>query len=321
MALNCLSGGIYGANGNLLASAADVSAGWSPTERARMFGRLEGAIWMGQTIGPSLGGVASNLLGPQRALVVPTLLSASCAVLGVALMPETLPRERRAAFSWRRASPLGGLLLVRDVPHCLTFAAGLLFAQWGISTGLTSVPLFCKRTLGWPDGTIGAVDTVYFAANGLGLLVCMPALARRVSAKSIAMLAGLSSATTWILLANVVRGWELFAVVCVAFASAMIFPIIRTSLVTVLGPQLNGVALGIMSLVELVCQLGAPAAASATWHVLDVRGWPDHVAFAIAAAEVAVALGIFAVVPGSQLRFETSFDVDRLCEGERLSQT
>lgn len=314
VALNCLSGSIYGATGIMMAAAADVTTGWSPTDRARMFSRMEGCIWLGQFIGPTCGGVVANLIGPQHALLVPSALSAATLLLTLALLPETLPHEQRLRFSWKKANPLGGLAVARHFPSCVVLIGGMLFAQWAISSGVTTWPLFCKRELDWADGTTGALESVFFMANAVGLAFVMPFLAGRISAKSILMTAGVSAVAMWSLFASAVEGWHMFAIACIGTANAMMYPIIRTSLITILGPQLHGAALGVIALVELVCQTGAPTTANATWHLLEVRGWPDHAAFGIVAAELVVALAVFSFVPGGNLISEHSCNEARLCE-------
>src|SRR4029079_11092365 len=79
-----------------------------PGERAKRFGLLGVAFGIGFVIGPTIGGVlgAIDFRAPFWGAAV---LSLANAAYGFFILPESLPRERRTAFHWRRANPLGSV--------------------------------------------------------------------------------------------------------------------------------------------------------------------------------------------------------------------
>ena len=91
---------------------ADVS---TPEKRAQNFGMIGAAFGLGFIIGPMLGG----LLG-QFGSRVPFMAAAALALLnwlyGYFILPESLKKENRRAFDWRRANPVGTLLQLRKYP-------------------------------------------------------------------------------------------------------------------------------------------------------------------------------------------------------------
>ncbi|ADM08255.1 permease [Parvularcula bermudensis HTCC2503] len=108
---------------------ADVSP---PEKRAQNFGIIGAAFGLGFIIGPVLGGLAAAY-GPSLAILFPSdsgvasaltafgprypFLLASVVIFanfifGLTAFPESLPVERRRAFDWRRANPIGGLISV-----------------------------------------------------------------------------------------------------------------------------------------------------------------------------------------------------------------
>ena len=99
-ALSGIFGGSYAA---AQAAIADITA---PEERARNFGFVGAAFGVGFVAGPAIGGFLGEI-GPRAPFVAAAILAAANMLYGYFIFPETLPRERRRTFDWRRrASPL-----------------------------------------------------------------------------------------------------------------------------------------------------------------------------------------------------------------------
>ena len=84
-----------------------------PGKRGARFGLLGAAFGAGFVLGPALGGLAGSI-SPRLPFWIAAGLSLANACYGLLILPESLPRSRRAAFSWRRANPLGALALLRS---------------------------------------------------------------------------------------------------------------------------------------------------------------------------------------------------------------
>ena len=96
-------------------TAASISTGFAyvadvtpPEGRATRFGMLGAAFGAGFVLGPALGGLAGGI-DPRLPFWIAAFLSLANALYGLLVLPESLPRERRAPFEWRRANPLGSL--------------------------------------------------------------------------------------------------------------------------------------------------------------------------------------------------------------------
>lgn len=91
---------------------ADIS---TAENRAKNFGMVGAAFGLGFIIGPLIGGPLATL-GPR----VPFFAAAGLALLnwlyGYFILPESLSKENRRAFSWKRANPLGSLKNLRKYP-------------------------------------------------------------------------------------------------------------------------------------------------------------------------------------------------------------
>jgi DHA1 family tetracycline resistance protein-like MFS transporter len=99
---------------------ADIS---SPENRAKNFGMIGAAFGLGFIIGPGIGGLLSSfgVRAPFYAAAVLTLLNW---LYGYFVLPESLARENRRPFEWRRANPIGSLMHLNKFPAI----SGLIFS-------------------------------------------------------------------------------------------------------------------------------------------------------------------------------------------------
>jgi DHA1 family tetracycline resistance protein-like MFS transporter len=92
-----------------------------PEKRAQGYGLLGAAFGVGFVLGPAIGGLLGHI-----DLRLPFWAAAGLAganwLYGFFILPESLPRERRAAFDWRKANPLGSFRLLRSHPELFSLA-------------------------------------------------------------------------------------------------------------------------------------------------------------------------------------------------------
>src|SRR5579862_8959072 len=117
-----ISGITASSGGAAGAYVADVS---SEDDRARNIGRFQAAANAGILIGPALGGfglVAAEHIGihdPRAPFWLAAGLALANGVFGLFAVPESLAPERRAPFDWRRANPIGAVVLLFSCPGLL----------------------------------------------------------------------------------------------------------------------------------------------------------------------------------------------------------
>src|SRR6516225_1805079 len=88
----------------------------APAERAKKFGMLGAAFGVGFVVGPAVGGMLGHyhLRAPFWAAAG---LSLANFLYGMFVLPESLPKEKRAKSAWHMANPLGSLTLLRSHPE------------------------------------------------------------------------------------------------------------------------------------------------------------------------------------------------------------
>jgi DHA1 family tetracycline resistance protein-like MFS transporter len=148
---------------------ADVSP---PERRAAGFGLINVAFGVGFVLGPALGGLLGNV-DPRLPFWVAAGLSLLNGTYGLFVLPESLPLERRARFSWRRANPAGALRLLRSHAELLGLAA-VNFCGFLAHQSLPAVfVLYGGYRYGWDERTVGLTLAGVGACSAVvgGLLV------------------------------------------------------------------------------------------------------------------------------------------------------
>jgi len=151
---------------SITAAGAYVADVTPEDKRAAGFAILGTAFGLGFVLGPALGGLL-GALGPRVPFWVAAALSLLNAAYGLVVLPESLPPERRAAFVWRRANPVGALAILRGRP-ALRGLAAMMFLRHVAHAALPSTfVLYATYRYGWDARTVGLA----LAGVGVGSLV------------------------------------------------------------------------------------------------------------------------------------------------------
>ncbi|WP_309890361.1 TCR/Tet family MFS transporter [Archangium sp.] len=146
-----------------------------PEKRAASYGLLGAAFGIGFVLGPALGGVLGTV-NPHLPFWVAAGLSLTNALYGLFVLPESLPPERRKAFQWRRANPVGALALLRSKPDVLGLA-GVHFLYQLSHVVLPSVfVLYGSHRYGWDERAVGLT----LACTGVFSLIVQGGLVRPI---------------------------------------------------------------------------------------------------------------------------------------------
>ncbi|HEV2111233.1 MAG TPA: MFS transporter, partial [Gammaproteobacteria bacterium] len=86
-----------------------------PERRAAAFGMIGAAFGIGFVLGPAMGGLLGHV-SPRLPFWIAACMALVNACYGLFVLPESLPPEKRGKFSWKKANPVGALILLRSHP-------------------------------------------------------------------------------------------------------------------------------------------------------------------------------------------------------------
>jgi DHA1 family tetracycline resistance protein-like MFS transporter len=170
-----ISGITASSGGAAGAYVADVSG---EDDRARNIGRFQAAANAGILIGPALGGFV-GVLDPRAPFWVAAVLALANGLFGLFVMPESLDHSRRARFSWRRANPVGAIVLLFSRPGLLGMALIFFLLQFANSSFFNIFQFYTHYRFNWGPPNV-AVLLMVLSGGGIVMssFVAGPAAAR-----------------------------------------------------------------------------------------------------------------------------------------------
>ena len=256
MLLARVIGGVTGASFSVAnAYASDIS---SAERRAKSFGLIGAAFGLGFIFGPMLGG----LLGSVD-LHLPFYAAAALALLnglyGLIVVPESLPRDRRAAFELRRANPFSALLALsrhREIGRLVLVFALIVLAQLILQTTWV---LFTHFRFGWGPRENGfalfCVGVVAAVVQG----VLLGPLLRRFGEVRLALTALSVGAIAYLAYGLAPQGWMMYAIIIGNFISFAAGPALQGIVSKAVGPREQGVTMGALNSIQSIMFVVAPA--------------------------------------------------------------
>jgi DHA1 family tetracycline resistance protein-like MFS transporter len=151
----------------IFAYMADITP---PEKRARAYGLIGAAFSGGFVLGPVIGGFIGEL-GPRAPFWVAACLSGVAFLYGLVVLPESLAPEKRMKFSWRRANPVGAMVLLLRHPELsgLSIVNFLLYFAHHVFSAV--FVLYAAYRYGWGPREVGfllaLVGAMDMAVQGL----------------------------------------------------------------------------------------------------------------------------------------------------------
>ncbi|WP_257670407.1 TCR/Tet family MFS transporter [Parapedobacter tibetensis] len=211
-----LVAGVTGASHTVAAAyIADVS---TPDKRAQNFGLLGAAFGIGFIIGPVLGGLLGHY-GPRIPFFAAAALSFINFAYGYFIVPESLTKENRRAFSWRKANPVGSFKHIRRFPEIGTLVICIALVNIAAHAVQSTWAYYTMERYGWNERMVG----ISLGFVGILLAVVQAGLLRIIIPKIGAersVIIGLSLYTMSLpLMAFASESWVLYAA-CVPYVLA-----------------------------------------------------------------------------------------------------
>ena len=158
---------IAGITGASFTTASAYIADISTNEnRAQNFGMVGAAFGLGFIVGPVIGGLLGSF-GPRVPFLVAAGLSLLNALYGYFVLPESLPKENRRRFQWKRANPLGSLVHLKKYPGIGGLIVSLILVYIAGHAVQSNWTFFTIEKFGWSEKIIG------FSLGMFGVLIAL----------------------------------------------------------------------------------------------------------------------------------------------------
>lgn len=170
---------ISGITGASFTTASAYIADISTNEtRAKNFGMLGAAFGLGFIIGPALGGLLTGfgIRAPFYAAAALTLLNW---LYGYFVLPESLSKENRREFSWKRANPVGALMHLQKYPAISGLVIALVLIYIGAHAVQSNWSFFTVYRFQWSEKMVG----ISLALVGLLVAIVQGGLIRFINPK------------------------------------------------------------------------------------------------------------------------------------------
>lgn len=281
---------------------ADVA---SIQERGKYFGILGAAGAGGFVIGPGLGGLLGTI-DVRFPFIAAAILAIAGALAGFFLLKETLPTDRRRAFSAKRANPLGTLIQMARIPVVLGFLAVVFFMQLAAQSHQSVWAYHTELVFDWDRLEIGLSVALF----GIMLVIVQGGVTgkviERIGAKRTIMLGFLLSLPANFLFAFAPSGSFMIVGILIGSLGGMTFPAMQQIMSAHVADDAQGELQGAIASTMSITAIFGPLIMTATFGAfadaqgLYFPGAPYLLAAMLALAAIAIAAWNITRIPPSE---------------------
>ena len=250
---------------------ADISP---PEKRAANFGLMGAAFGLGFIIGPGIGGILGDMYGPRAPFYFVAALGALNFVYGFFILPETLKKENRRPFEWRRANALGNFKQFAQYPVMLPIAGALFLYQLAHWTFPSVWSYFAIERFGWSEKSIGwslmYVGLMAAIVQGGLTRIVIPKIGERKAA-----LFGVSIAiATYIGFAFSNEDWMVYALITVSALAGLTLPALQGVMSRTIPPNAQGELQGAVAAIASLSMIMGPPLMTQIFAAFSAPGTP-----------------------------------------------
>nr|WP_294524265.1 TCR/Tet family MFS transporter [uncultured Rhodopila sp.] len=245
---------------NAATASAYIADVTPPKLRASRFGLIGATFGLGFVLGPAIGGLLGTY-GLRVPFMAAAALTACNVLYGLIVLPESLPPERRRAFEWRRANPLGSLKVLTGSPNL-----GRLAIAWGctwfaMGALQTTFVLANQLRFNWDTQQNGLA----LALAGLGSAVVQGLLVRRIiphfGELRSALIGSSITIVAYLLIAFAPFGWVVLLGIAIQAGGAITNPAVQGLVSAAVPADRQGETQGALASIQGLVAIASPLVA------------------------------------------------------------
>ncbi|MDZ4759794.1 MAG: TCR/Tet family MFS transporter [Alphaproteobacteria bacterium] len=281
-------------------AAAYIADTTEPENRAKAFGMLGAAFGLGFILGPVIGGLLGQI-DPRAPFFAAAGLAGLNFLYGMFVLPESLDREHRRPFDWKRANAFGAFKHFSKIPHLAWFIVAMGFYGFAHWVYPATFSYFGPIKFGWDAQmtglALGAVGVGSALVQG-GLIG--PAM-KTFGATRLVFFGFIVTAVTFVCYAIATESWMIFAIIPLGALAGLIGPAMNQIMTARVARNAQGELQGALASVQALGNVFSPVLMTQTLFYFTHSAAPVYfpgAAFALAA--VITALAIFPLIKGLQ---------------------
>ncbi len=244
----------------------------SAESRGRAFGMLAGAGAAGFVLGPALGGLAGEF-GTRIPFVIAACLALLGVGIGLVLLEETLPSDKRRAFSLSRANPIGSIIRISKTPFVLACLAVIFFMQLSSQAQISIWAYWGELQFGWTPTTTGLTASLYGVMLAFAQAVLTGKCVRRFGAANTAKFALLFALPSYVILAFAASTTSVILAIVVGSLAGMTLPALQSLMSLTVDDDAQGELQGAVSSTLSLTAIIGPLVMTRTFaHFADDQG-------------------------------------------------
>jgi DHA1 family tetracycline resistance protein-like MFS transporter len=231
---------------------ADIS---EPDKRAQNFGMIGAAFGLGFIIGPLIGGLLGQF-GSRVPFIAAAVLTLLNWLYGYFVLPESLAKENRRPFSWKRANPVGSLMQLKKYPAVAGLIISLTLVYIGAHAVQSTWSFYNIGKFNWDEKMVGYslafVGFMIALVQGGLIRIVIPKIGQEKSLYFGLLLYSIGM----VLFAFATQGWMMFAFCIVYCLGGIAGPAIQGIISSHVPPneqgELQGALTSLMSATSIV---------------------------------------------------------------------
>lgn len=287
-----LIAGITGASfTTATAYIADIS---TDENRSKNFGMVGAAFGLGFIIGPPIGGILGDI-GTRVPFMFAAGLTLVNALYGYFVLPESLAKENRREFDWKRANPVGSLKNIARYPALLGLIGALFFLQIAGQAHPSTWSYFTMKEFNWTLKEVG----YSLAFVGLMVAIVQGGLNRVINPKlgdrNSVIIGLLFYGVGFMLFAFATKGWMMYIFMVPFGLGGIAGPALQSLITKQVAPNEQGELQGGITSMQSVTTIIGPLFASNLFSYFSAEDAPiffPGAAFFMAGLVTFLALGI-----------------------------
>jgi DHA1 family tetracycline resistance protein-like MFS transporter len=240
---------------------ADIS---KPHERERMLGIVGGAMGVGFALGPVIGGLLAGI-DTRAPFWVAGAMALANGIFGLLVMPETLPKNKRRAFSLSRANPLAALKSISALGGVRALLMVFFLYQVALFVYPAIWAFFGREQFDFSTRDIGLTLFVFGVSMGVSQAVLVGPIVDRFGPYKTAMSGMVLELVIFTTFAVLTQSWIVWIFVALSGLGSIVMPALQGIMSRAASDDQQGELQGVLGSIAALATIISPLVMTMTF--------------------------------------------------------